>query len=145
MFSNISSSLEIDSLQWKKWFNEEKAEVADLPKAYKEIQRFHRLLLLRAMRPDRLTSALATFIGESMGEEYVQQQPFQVVEMYKETSATTPVFFVLFPGVDPTPEVELIAKMNDVMLTNISMGQGQELIAKNALFAAAKDGNWILL
>lgn len=72
VFSNISSSLEIDSLQWKKWFNEEKAEVADLPKAYKEIARFHKLLLLRAMRPDRLTSALSTFIGESMGEEYVQ-------------------------------------------------------------------------
>jgi dynein heavy chain len=34
--------------------------------------------------------------------------------MYKETSPTTPVFFVLFPGVDPTPEVEMIAKMNNV-------------------------------
>jgi len=72
VFSNLSNSLEIDSLQWKKWFNEEKAEVADLPKAYKEIGRFHRLLLLRAMRPDRLSSALATFISESMGDEYVQ-------------------------------------------------------------------------
>lgn len=25
------------------------------------------------------------------------------------------------------------------------MGQGQELIAKNALFKAAKEGNWIML
>jgi len=59
--------LEIDSLQWKKWFNEEKAEVADLPKAYKEIGKFHRLLLLRAMRPDRLTSALVK-PGETLVE-----------------------------------------------------------------------------
>lgn len=72
VFANLSNSLEIDSLQWKKWFNEEKAEVADLPKAYKELGKFHRLLLLRAMRPDRLSSALATFISEAMGEEYVQ-------------------------------------------------------------------------
>ena len=52
---------------------------------------------------------------------------------------------MLFPGVDPTPEVELIARQNKVLLTNISMGQGQEQIAKNAFYAAAKDGNWILL
>jgi len=71
IFANISQSLEQDSLQWKKWFNEEKAESADLPKAFKEVGKFHRLLLLRAMRPDRLSSALSSFIHESMGEEYV--------------------------------------------------------------------------
>lgn len=58
VFASLANSLEIDSLQWKKWYNEEKAEVADFPKAFKDISRFHRLLLLRAMRPDRLSSAL---------------------------------------------------------------------------------------
>jgi hypothetical protein len=41
-------------------------------------------------------------------------------------NSITPVFFVLFPGVDPTPEVELIGKMNNRFmpdtLINISMG-----------------------
>ena len=46
----------------------------------------------------------------------------------------TPIFFVLFPGVDPTPEVERVGKKNGVSITggnfiNISMGQGQEDIA----------------
>jgi len=41
----------------------------------------------------------------------------------------TPVFFVLFPGVDPTPEVERIGLKNGVSIAegtfiNISMGQG---------------------
>jgi len=58
-------------LQWRKWYNEEKAEVADLPKTFKECKKFHRLLLLRAMRPDRLSSALSLYIEESMGKDYV--------------------------------------------------------------------------
>ena len=49
----LCNSLETDHLQWKKWYNEEKAEITDLPKAYKESNYFTRLLLLRAMRPDR--------------------------------------------------------------------------------------------
>jgi len=58
-------------LQWRKWYNEEKAESADLPKTFKELKKFHRLLLLRAMRPDRLSSALNIYIEEIMGKDYV--------------------------------------------------------------------------
>lgn len=40
------------------------------------------------------------------------------------------MFFVLFPGVDPTQDVENIGKLNgkemDISLFNLSMGQGQE-------------------
>jgi dynein heavy chain len=61
----------------------------------------------------------------------------------------TPVFFVLFPGVDPTPEVELIGKMSGKSITegtfiNISMGQGQEETAIKALKEAGKAGNWVM-
>jgi dynein heavy chain, axonemal len=149
-FQQLSSSLETESLQWKKWYGEEKAEYADLPKAFKELSKFHRLLLLRAMRPDRLSSALARFIGEQMGQGYVEQQPFSMTETYAETNPTTPIFFVLFPGVDPTPDVERIGAAHGISISNgkfinISMGQGQEEGAKRAVFTAAKEGNWIML
>lgn len=40
-----------------------------------------------------------------------------------------PIFFVLFPGVDPTPDVEKIGEANNITaangkFVNISMGQG---------------------
>jgi dynein heavy chain len=62
----------------------------------------------------------------------------------------TPVFFVLFPGVDPTPDVERVGKANNVSiadgtLINISMGQGQEDIAIKALHNCAKHGHWIMV
>jgi len=61
----------------------------------------------------------------------------------------TPVFFVLFPGVDPTPDVEKIGEMYgkrivDGTFINISMGQGQEENAIKALKEAGKTGNWVM-
>jgi len=49
--------------------------------------------------------------------------------VYKETKPNIPVFFVLFPGVDPTPEVEKIGEKYGITAANgkfinISMGQG---------------------
>jgi dynein heavy chain len=71
-------------------------------------------------------------------------------QTYLEMNPSTPVFFVLFPGVDPTPEVERVGKMYGVSAAqqsfiNISMGQGQEDIAIKALHNAGKLGYWIML
>ena len=54
--------MEQEALQWGKWYGEEKAELADLPKTFKDVSMFRRLLILRAIRPDRLTSALNIFV-----------------------------------------------------------------------------------
>jgi len=61
-----------------------------------------------------------------MGLRYVEAAPFDIEEAYVEMNSITPTFFVLFPGVDPTPEVEHIGKLNNRTmpdtLINISMG-----------------------
>jgi dynein heavy chain len=123
----FTQSLETESLQWKRWYGEEKAELAELPKAFKDLSKFHRLLLLRAIRPDRLPSALNSFVEEQMGTEYVEQPAFNVFETFEESTKSIPLFFVLFPGVDPTPDVEKVANTYDIRSTNkrfinISMG-----------------------
>jgi dynein heavy chain len=101
------------------------------------------------MRPDRLTGALKEFVGHHMGMEYVEAKPFDIEATKVEMNPQTPTFFVLFPGVDPTPEVELIGRQSgkvaaDGSFTNISMGQGQEKIAIKALKDAGKAGNWVM-
>jgi dynein heavy chain len=64
--------MESEVLQWKKWYGDEKAEVAELPKSVKEISLFHRILLLRALRPDRLNGALTQYVTESLGIDYIE-------------------------------------------------------------------------
>lgn len=108
IFENLSSAMESEALQWKKWYGNEKAELEELPKSFKDISNFHRILLLRALRPDRLQGALTAYVTESMGIEYIEQPSFDMQIVYNEMSVQTPAFFVLFPGVDPTPDVERV-------------------------------------
>lgn len=131
VFENLTAAMESESLQWKKWYGDEKAEIAELPKSFKDISLFHRILLLRALRPDRLNGALTQYVTESLGVEFIEQPSFDMQIVYDEMTVKTPAFFVLFPGVDPTPDVERVGEKygktaNDQTFTNISMGQGQE-------------------
>lgn len=67
IFENLVSAMESEALQWKKWYGDEKAELAELPKSFKDISQFHRILLLRALRPDRLQGALTQYVTDSLG------------------------------------------------------------------------------
>eukprot|EP00929_Paragymnodinium_shiwhaense_P050232 TRINITY_DN25303_c0_g2_i1.p1 TRINITY_DN25303_c0_g2~~TRINITY_DN25303_c0_g2_i1.p1 ORF type:complete len:2248 (-),score=601.64 TRINITY_DN25303_c0_g2_i1:355-7038(-) len=146
----LTQHMEQDSLGWRRWFGEDKAEAADLPRACRDLKPFYRLFLLRIIRPDRIGNALTQFVVDNLGQEFVEQQPFDIEQCYEETTSATPMFFVLFPGTDPTSAVEAFARkrgMTDATgrFVNISMGQGQEKTAINALTKAAKEGTWVML
>lgn len=150
-FQNLGDQMQSDSDDWLAWFDNPEAETAKLPGDYqKTLTTFDRLVLLRAMRPDRTSTALSTYIGEMMGQSYILQPPFNMDAAYAETSPETPVFFVLFPGVDPTPWVETLGKKLNITIDNgkfinISMGQGQEAPAESVVERFAKEGGWVML
>eukprot|EP00920_Eleutheroschizon_duboscqi_P039681 GHVT01095307.1.p1 GENE.GHVT01095307.1~~GHVT01095307.1.p1 ORF type:complete len:1472 (-),score=182.88 GHVT01095307.1:1015-5367(-) len=148
--SSLTQNLEQDAVGWKRWLAEKKPETLDPPRAYRGLTSFQRLLLIRALRPDRLTAALREFVGSELGPSFVDSQPFDMSQLYHESDQYTPIFFVLFPGVDPTEAVEEVAKkqgctQSNGKFVNISMGQGQEKIAIQALELAARDGGWVML
>ena len=148
IFQSLLSQMEAEAVHWKKWYMEEKAEVNDLPKQFKNLELFDRMLLLRALRPDRVTNALEMFITENLGARYQDVPPFQMEETFPETSSKVPVFFVLFPGQDPTKDIRVIAKiqgMKDEEVVNIPMGQGQEDYSIKKMHACAQNGYWIML
>lgn len=141
--------MEQEAPTWRKWYSDGEPELSDLPKSVKDVSLFHRILLLRALRPDRMLNALKAFVKENMGEEFVEQPAFDMASTYTEMNVQTPIFFVLFPGVDPTPDVEKIGLENgksiaDKTFINISMGQGQEDYAIQTLKEAGKNGNWVM-
>lgn len=58
-FANIGDNMQSDSDFWQSWFDSEMPEAHKLPGDYqKTLNNFDRLILLRAMRPDRVTTAL---------------------------------------------------------------------------------------
>ena len=151
IFSTLGDNMQSDSDYWEKWFNSECPEATKLPGDYqKDVNTFYRLILLRALRPDRVTTALKSWIEDVMGKDYVFQKPFDMTAAFAETSNQTPTFFVLFAGVDPTPWVESLGKEKGITFENgnfknISMGQGQEKPAEAVVEAFASKGGWVML
>ena len=149
-FAALGQAMQNDPDAWQKWFDAEQSERMKIPGDFDKLSDFHRMILLRAIRPDRVTNAMRAFIASTLGESYVTQIPFDIGASYTETSPAIPMFFVLFPGVDPTPWVEGLGRQMGVTieggnLVNISMGQGQEAFAFESLKRLGKDGGWIIL
>lgn len=49
----------------------------------------------------RLPLAIAAFVAEQLGQQYVEPPPFDLDRCYKDSNAITPLIFVLSPGSDP--------------------------------------------
>ena len=62
---------------------------------------FQRLLLLRVLRPDMLTTAIHGFVRSSMGQKFVESPPLDLEVCYTDSTVTSPLIFVLSPGSDP--------------------------------------------
>ncbi|KAJ4456876.1 putative Dynein heavy chain 17; axonemal [Paratrimastix pyriformis] len=149
-FKSLNSDIEGSQKRWKEWCDHETPEKEKLPQDWKNKTTFERLLIIRALRPDRMMYAVQVWVGEAMGSEYVDPKPIPLEQSFKETAPQTPMFFVLSPGVDPVKEVEALGKKQGYTTDNgkfkfVSLGQGQEPVAEEGLDFAYKNGSWIML
>ena len=98
-----------------------------------------------------MTYAMHGFVEEKLGAKYVSSQgavPFS--ESFQESGPSTPMFFILSPGVDPLKDVEALGKnlgytAANKNFHNISLGQGQEEVAEEAMECASQNGHWVVL
>ena len=69
-------------------------------------------------------------------------------DVYKDSDKNTPIIYVLSTGAEPTALFLRFAKKTlteNQSYTIISLGQGQEEFATNAIDEGMKSGNWVLL
>merc|ERR1719506_1489842 len=159
-FASFSDDMEKNAPnRFKEWFNEIAPEDAKLPLDWKKLdnQPFQKLLVLRCMRPDRMTSALASWIRDSLpdGKSFVDCDSglaFGTIleSAFEDASNVTPIFFVLSPGADPVKEVEAMGKrlvnlQSNVNYHNVAMGQGQDVVAMAKMEMGHKEGHWVML
>lgn len=69
---------------------------------------------------------------------------------FEETSPSTPIFFILSPGVNPLKDVESLGDKlgfttDNLNFHNVSLGQGQEVVAEQAMDLSAQSGHWVVL
>nr|CAI5851783.1 unnamed protein product [Callosobruchus analis] len=82
--------------------------------------------------------------------KYVENKTLEFEKSFEEASQSTPIFFILSPGVNPLKDVEELGEKLGFTLDkgnfhNVSLGQGQEVVAEKAMEVGAKNGHWVVL
>ncbi|KAM8734967.1 dynein axonemal heavy chain 11 [Acanthopagrus schlegelii] len=149
-FSGLDRDVESSPKRWRKIIESRCPEKERLPQDWKNKSSLQKLIILRALRPDRLTYTLRNFVEESMGSKYVEPARLEFDKLYEDSGSSTHVFFILSPGVDPLKDVEKLGlklgfSIEHGTLHNVSLGQGQEEVAERVLNNASKLGHWVIL
>ncbi|KAI8803834.1 dynein heavy chain and region D6 of dynein motor-domain-containing protein [Cladochytrium replicatum] len=149
VFNGFSSSFIVGVDIWKQIFNNNSPHLMKLPAPWEDsLNPFQKLLVMRCLRPDKMTASVTKYIIEIMGKEFVEPPPFDLASSYSDSSPTSPLIFVLSPGADPMTALLRFAedrKMGASRLNSISLGQGQGPIAAKMINQALQDGSWIVL
>ena len=148
--------------RWQDWVERERPEAEPLPGDWKRLPELDRLLVFRALRPDRLAAAMRRFVGGVLGPHFVSPpKGFDLDAALSDksnggnggngdASPATPVLVFLSPGVDAAAAVQAAAASRGLSAANggyaaVSLGQGQEEVASRLVAKAAKEGGWVLL
>ncbi len=135
LFKNLAHSFEQNASEWRNWYRSddpppEKLQPPGEWQSNGKRDIFQQMLVLRCLRPDRVIFAARQFISANLGPQYVESPAFDLADIFKSSSAITPLIFVLSPGVDPLPMLQQLAKqLGGQQLFQISLGQGQAPIA----------------
>ncbi|KAM9806325.1 dynein axonemal heavy chain 11 isoform 1-T1 [Syngnathus typhle] len=149
-FNGLDRDIESSHKRWRKIVESSCPEKERLPQDWKNKSCIQKLIILRALRPDRVMYMLRNFVVDCMGAKYVENARLEFDKLYESSSPSTPVFFILSPGVNPLKDVEKLGltlgmSIESGNLHNVSLGQGQEDVAEKMLENSSKLGHWVIL
>uniref|UniRef100_A0A8C5T8B7 Dynein axonemal heavy chain 1 n=1 Tax=Malurus cyaneus samueli TaxID=2593467 RepID=A0A8C5T8B7_9PASS len=106
---------------------------------------FQKLLVLRCLRGDKITNAMQDFVVLKLDQRFIEPQTTDLSVVFKDSTALTPLVFVLSPGTDPAADLYKFAEEMKFTqkLSAISLGQGQGPRAEAMLHNAMEQGNWV--
>jgi dynein heavy chain len=146
--SNLSGL--VDSLNrnpdlWRRWYESETPEAFNVPEYEGRVSAFERMCIVRAFREDRTLIAARRYIALTLGQHFLEPTPLDLSAAWHESNPRSPLVCVLSRGTDPTRLIEDTAKRKKMKVVSVSMGQGQETVARKHLNTAALEGHWVML
>eukprot|EP00744_Colponema_vietnamica_P000902 GILI01001554.1.p1 GENE.GILI01001554.1~~GILI01001554.1.p1 ORF type:complete len:2075 (+),score=684.51 GILI01001554.1:415-6225(+) len=142
----LVSHFEQNVIEWKRWFVAPEPEKESLPGEWEsKLDGLQKMIVLRCLRPDRVVFSATTYVSSQIGSQFVDPPPFDLEKIFDDSTNTTPLIFVLSPGVDPMTLLNQLAVSKGQRVDFISLGQGQAEKAEKMLLAGAQQGFWVFL
>jgi dynein heavy chain len=144
-FSVLADRIATSPGAWENFYSHPKPEEMELPEPFEEATDLERLILLKIFRPEAVVKALKKFVQNSIGKEFIKSPAFDIEISFDESSSSLPLIFLL-PGIAPLTALEGFAiKYKCEDLKKISLGQGQDRVAEEAIKNAKLNGYWVML
>ncbi|XP_052274955.1 cytoplasmic dynein 1 heavy chain 1-like isoform X3 [Dreissena polymorpha] len=107
------------------------------------------LLVVQALRPDRLTSMAKIFVEKVLGSTFAHaaDKELDLAEIVEnEIKANTPVLMCSVPGYDASGRVDDLATELGKQLTSIAIGSAEGFTqADKVINSSSKSGRWVML
>jgi len=132
--------------QFLSFYSSLKNENYPLPEPWNtKLTDFQKLLIIKALRLDKLNNAITYYIETNLGKEFVEPPTFDVSKSYKDSTYITPLLFVLTTGSDPVNDFRNLAEANGRKCELVSLGKSMDKIAVSKIEETKLKGSWILL
>lgn len=148
-FPTLYGNLDLTSAEtWKIFARSSQCEREFPASIAKRITAFQQVLVIQALRPDRLQSAMELFAARALGLKELSPATLNLKRLYSSDSLPTePILVIISPGADPSQEIQELAD-NIVGSNNyhqVAMGQGQADVAIQLLRDCTISGKWLCL
>ena len=91
--------------QFRSIFDSKDPELEALPGGWDDkFNSFQKLIVLKAIRSDKISQGIVNFIVEKIGEPFIIPPTFDLTKSFKDSSVTSPLIFVLSTGSDPVSD-----------------------------------------
>ncbi|MAD34276.1 MAG: hypothetical protein CMJ88_11040 [Planctomycetes bacterium] len=157
-FEKFAENLIEAAPRFREWFNALAPENEKLPLEWSALDKepFKKMMVVRCLRPDRMIASLGNFIRNTLpnGNSYADcdntLSSLEVVDQtLSDSSPITPLYFILSPGANVVGTLDKLAEkygfQKGESYFNISMGQGQDVVAMQCLENAHRNGCWVIL
>eukprot|EP00954_Amorphochlora_amoebiformis_P001857 145081-Amorphochlora_amoeboformis.AAC.1 len=157
-FETFAADIVASPNRFKEWYNKPRPEVIALPSNWRKLVThnfFMHMLIVRALRPDRLTACMNIYAERTMpdGKLFTQcDAGVSFTEILKrslnDSATTTPIFFILSPGADPVVNLQDIGARRGYFPKKwhrVALGEGQDVVAMRKLAVGVREGHWVIL
>jgi dynein heavy chain len=148
-FSTLDEHFKNNLEPWKALYDSSTPYSDPMPAPLEEeMTDLQKLLLLRLVRPDKITPKVVSFVINNLGQKYTEPPPFDLPGTYGDSECTSALVFVLSPGSDPASALAAFGEtmgMGGDRTQSISLGQGQGPIAEEMIKQAMVTGTWVVL
>ncbi|XP_039204062.1 dynein heavy chain 12, axonemal isoform X2 [Crotalus tigris] len=148
-FKGLRNHVTSQPNEWRNIYDSKEPQNVPLPTPWNtDLNEIKKMIILRCLRPDKITPAITTFVTDKLGKKFVEPPPFDLTKSYLDSNSSIPLIFVLSPGADPMASLLKFANDKNMIgskFQSISLGQGQGPIATKMIREGMEEGTWICL